>query len=78
VVPAHVAYVDRTLKGYDAQIAQACAETPRCSYDGGAAARMTVTAAGLAHRFEHLSIAGNAKLAAIEWAAMTREHVLAD
>jgi hypothetical protein len=76
VVPAHVAYLERTVKGYEAQLAAACAQHPRCRFDGGAAARLVVTAADLAHRFDHLSIAGNAKLAALEWAAMRRLHVI--
>jgi lysophospholipase L1-like esterase len=70
LVPAHVAYLQRTLNGYQAALAAACKAVPTCKWDGGAAARMTVTAADLAWRHEHLSIAGHAKLAAIEWAVL--------
>jgi hypothetical protein len=76
VVPAHVAYLERTVNAYEAQLAAACAQYANCRYDGGAGARLVVTAADLAHRFEHLSIAGNAKHAALEWTAMHRLHVL--
>lgn len=76
VVPAHVAYLERTLKAYDAQRAAACAQYPRCTFDGGAASRMVVTAADLSPRYDSLSLAGNSKLAAIEWAAMRRLHVV--
>lgn len=70
VVPAHVAYVKRTLAAFSGAMAAACKAVPTCTYDGGAAARMTVTAADLGWRHQHLSIKGHAKLAAIEWAAL--------
>jgi hypothetical protein len=76
VVPAHVEYVTQTFKGYDMQRAAACKQYPTCTYDGGAAERLVVTAADLTHRYDHLTIAGNAKLAALEWAAMRRLRVL--
>jgi hypothetical protein len=76
VVPAHVAYLTKTLKGYDAQRAAACAQYPQCRYDGGAAERLVTTAGDLSPRYDHLSIAGNAKLAALEWAALRRLHVI--
>jgi hypothetical protein len=76
VVPAHVEYLTQTLKGYDAQRAAACKQYPTCTYDGGAAERLVVTAADLTQRYDHLTVAGNAKLAALEWAAMRRLHVI--
>src|SRR5439155_3534823 len=59
LVPAHVAYLKSVIKGYEARLAGACAQFPRCRYDGGAAGRLIVTAADLAHRFDNLSVAGN-------------------
>ncbi len=38
-----------------------------CRYDGGAARRIVLKPADLAHRYESLSIQGLAKLAAVEW-----------
>jgi hypothetical protein len=73
LVPEHVAYVKQTLNGYHAAMAAACKAVPTCTYDGGAAGRMPVTAADLGWRHQHLSIKGHAKLAAIEWAALYRK-----
>ena len=67
VVPEHVAYVQRMTNGYHAAFATACKAVPTCRYDGGAARRIVLTPADLAHRYEHLSIQGQAKLAAVEW-----------
>jgi GDSL-like Lipase/Acylhydrolase len=70
LVPEHVSYVKRTLNGYTAAMAAACKAVSTCRYDGGAARRLTVTAADLGWRHQHLSIKGHAKLAAIEWAVL--------
>jgi hypothetical protein len=67
VVPEHVAYIRRTINGYNAAFAAACKSVPTCTYDGGAARRIVLKPADLAHRFETLSIQGLAKLAAVEW-----------
>ena len=67
VVPEHVAYLRRTTNGYHAAFAAACKSVPTCTYDGGAARRIVLKPADLAHRFESLSIQGLAKLAAVEW-----------
>jgi len=70
VVPSHVAYIQKMVSGYEAQLAAACAKVPRCRYDGGAAQRLNVTAADITLDQYHLSIQGQARLAAVEWAAM--------
>jgi lysophospholipase L1-like esterase len=67
VVPEHVSYVRRMTNGYHAAFAAACAAVPTCRYDGGAARRIALRPADLAHRYEHLSVQGQAKLAAVEW-----------
>lgn len=67
VVPEHLAYVRRTIDGYNAAFAAACKSVPTCRSDGGAARRIVLKPADLAHRFESLSIQGLAKLAAVEW-----------
>jgi broad specificity phosphatase PhoE len=67
VVPDHVAYIQRMANGYHAAFAAACKAVPTCRYDGGAARRIALSPADLAHRYEHLSIQGQAKLAAVEW-----------
>jgi hypothetical protein len=76
VVPAHLAYVKKTMAGIDSQLAAACGEVPRCTYDGDASRHLNGTAADLTSRYDHLSISGLAKIAALEWAAMRRLHVV--
>jgi hypothetical protein len=70
VVPSHVAYVEKYVTQYEAAQAAVCKQIAHCRYDGGAAQRMTVTAADISLDQEHLSLAGEAKLAAIEWRTM--------
>ena len=67
VVAGNVAYVRRTSNGYNAAFAAACKAVTTCRYDGGAARRIVLKPADLAHRYESLSIQGLAKLAAVEW-----------
>jgi len=71
VIPSHVAYIEKVVTGYDSQLAAACAQVPHCRYDNGAAQRLTVTAADISLDENHLTISGQARLAAAEWAAMT-------
>ena len=71
VVPEHVAYVRRTINGYNAAFAAACKAVTTCRYDGGAARRIVLKPADLAHRYESLSIQGLAKLAAVEWKVLS-------
>jgi hypothetical protein len=71
VVPSHVAYLETFVYAYDKQLATACASSPQCHYDGGAAQRMPTTAADISVDQEHLTVQGEAKLAAVEWAALS-------
>jgi hypothetical protein len=77
VVPAHLSYLKQIMNGIDSQLSAACAHVPRCTYDGDASRRLVGTASDLTSRYDHLSISGLAKLAALEWAAMRRLHVVA-
>jgi hypothetical protein len=70
VVPSHVAYVRKIVTGYDKQLAAACAQFPRYHYDRGAAQGMAVTSGDISLDPQHLSVQGQAKLAAVAWAAM--------
>jgi hypothetical protein len=56
--------------GYHGALAAACRGVATCRYDGGAARRISVTAADMSPWLDHLSIPGNAKMAAAEWAAL--------
>jgi hypothetical protein len=67
VVPEHVGYIRRMNAGYDAAFKAACASVPTCRYDGGAARRLVLKPADLSHRFDGLTLQGQAKLAAVEW-----------
>ena len=70
VEPSHASYIDNVSTAYDAQLASVCKQIPNCHYDGGAADRMRLTADDISLDQFHLTSAGQAKLAAIEWAAM--------
>jgi len=76
VVPEHLSYLKKIMNGIDSQLAAACAEVPHCTYDGDASRRLTGTAADLTSRYDHLAVSGLAKVAALEWAAMRRLHVI--
>jgi lysophospholipase L1-like esterase len=49
--------------------AGACAASPTCNYDKGAAYNLTFTRGDLAFDFFHLSLAGQGRLAAVTWAS---------
>jgi hypothetical protein len=66
-MPAHWHYQDSVIKGYQAQLASVCKQFANCVYDDGALYRLKITAGDLAPDGEHLSIAGHAKQAALEW-----------
>ena len=70
VEASHAAYIEKFIRAYDGQLASVCKQFPNCHYDGGAAARWGVTAEDISLDQEHLTSQGQAKLAAIEWAAM--------
>ena len=70
VVPENLAYVRKITNGYHAQLAAACAHVASCRYDGGAARRIMVTADDLSVRLQHLSVRGQAKLAAAIWSTL--------
>ena len=79
-MPSHVAYQVKYTDAYDAQLAAQCRKFANCRYDGNAAARIAVTAAEMSSDQEHLSVQGQAKLAATEWTAMSaflRRHLSA-
>ena len=67
---AGVTSMEKIIAGYHRQIAVTCARFPHCRYDQGAAYRMVIGRADLAPDSNHLSIAGQRKLAATIWAAL--------
>ena len=54
---------------YNTQLAQVCAASAHCRWDGNAAYDTVFTASDAAGDYFHPSIAGQAKLAAVSWAA---------
>jgi hypothetical protein len=70
-VPSHVAYTAKVAYAYNAQLASVCRRVPHCPYDGGAAQRMSVSAADIsAADEEHMTLEGQAKLARTEWSVL--------
>ena len=65
--PAHWRYQEAVIKAHRARLDEVCAQFPTCRYDDGALYAMTITADDLALDGQHLSIAGHAKQAALEW-----------
>jgi lysophospholipase L1-like esterase len=76
VVPTHLSYVKRIMHAIDEQLAAACAQAPHCVFDGDASRHLNGTTANLTSRYDHLSVIGLAKIAALEWAAMRRLQVV--
>ena len=68
--PAGIARLNAIIGAYQAQLASHCAKFAHCRYDGGALSRMVLTAGDLAVDHVHLSVAGHAKQAEIEWGAL--------
>ncbi len=69
-VPAHWRYQEKVILGYQGQLADVCQKFPSCVYDGGALYRMPVTAEDFATNGNHLTIAGHAKQAELEWGVL--------
>jgi len=67
VVASRVAYAMRIVAGEEAQLDAACAQLANCRHDGGAASRLTVSAADMSKFRFTPTIQGQAKLAAAEW-----------
>ena len=72
VVPSRVAYANSIVAAQQKQLSTACAKLPNCRYDGGAAQRMPIGPADVAEFQFTPTIAGQAKLAAVEWKALQR------
>jgi hypothetical protein len=70
VEPSHAAYIEKFFQAYNGQLAAVCKQFPNCHYDGGAAHRWSLAADDISLDQYHLTSQGQAKLAAIEWAAM--------
>jgi hypothetical protein len=65
-----ITYLQDVIDHYLARVADACSQIAQCVYDDGAIANLDITVDDLGPDFNHLSIAGHAKMAATVWSAM--------
>ncbi len=70
VLPARVAYLEKVVTAYHAQLAASCARFPNCVYDGGATHRAKFVLADMSYDLSHLSVQGHRKVAAIAWSVL--------
>ncbi len=57
---------------YEAAVATACKAVVTCRYDGGAFGRVVDRREWISMDLHHFSLEGNAKAAAVAWAALKR------
>jgi hypothetical protein len=76
VIRKKMAQVEATIQSYDAEAQAVCARFSQCRYDGGAFGHVVDRLPYLAENLSELSIAGQAKAAAVAWAAMQRTGVV--
>jgi hypothetical protein len=72
IVPAKLARLDCVIHVYEAQLASACKQFPRCRYDGGAFGRIVDRRVFMSEDLNHFSVQGHAKAAGVAWAALQR------
>ena len=70
IVASKEAYLQGLVDKYWAVVTRVCGTFASCRTDGGAMQAMDLVAADLSSDYNHLSIAGHAKMAAMEWAAL--------
>ena len=71
-IPKGVAYLEAVIHRYEAAVATACKTVANCRYDGGAFGRVVDRREYISWDLIHLSQRGQAKAAAVAWAAMKR------
>ena len=76
VVPKKVARLEAAIHAYERALRAACATVRQCTYDGGAFGRIIDRREYFSDDLNHFTINGNAKAAAVAWAALLRSHVL--
>lgn len=68
--PGRWAYLQKVIDGYYAVLVASCRRFSHCRYDDGAMAHLDIVAHDFAYDYNHLSIQGLRKAAAVEWAAL--------
>jgi len=71
-IPKGVAYLEAVIHRYEAAVATACKAVAACRYDGGAFGRVVERPEYISWDVIHLSVEGQAKSAAVAWAALKR------
>jgi GDSL-like Lipase/Acylhydrolase len=64
------------IRGYEAQVNAACAQVPRCSFDGPIYTRQVHRRKYVSEDLNHLTVAGHAWAARVAWAAMRHTGVV--
>jgi hypothetical protein len=76
VMPTKMAQLEATIQSYDAEARAVCARFSHCRYDGGAWGHVVDQLSYFSENLSELSIAGQAKAAAVAWAAMQRTRII--
>jgi hypothetical protein len=75
-IPKGVAYLEAVIHRYEAAVATACKAVASCRYDGGAFGRVVERPEYISWDVIHLSVQGQAKAAAVAWAALKRAGII--
>ncbi len=75
-IPKRVAYLEAVIHRYEAAVATACKAVATCRYDGGALGRIVDRPEYISWDVIHLSVQGQAKVAAVAWEAMKRVGII--
>lgn len=75
-IPKGVAYLEAVIHRYEAAVATACKAVAACRYDGGAFGRVVERPEYISWDVIHLSGRGQAKAAAVAWAALKRVGII--
>jgi hypothetical protein len=75
-IPKGVAYLEAVIHRYEAAVAAACKSVAACRYDGGAFGRVVERPEYISWDVIHLSAQGQAKAAAVAWAALKRVGII--
>ena len=69
VVARKITRLVHVIRGYEAQVKAACAQVPRCAFDGPIYARQVHRRKYITEDLNHLSVAGHAWAARVAWTA---------
>jgi len=75
-IPKGVAYLEAVIHRYESAVATACKAVAACRYDGGAFGRIVERPEYISWDVIHLSVEGQAKSAAVAWAALMRVGII--